>query len=69
MLVAAVKGKGLVETLERPEPFTVVAPTNSAFDKLPARTVLTLLKPENKVALVKVLTYQGMCCKFDGGGW
>jgi uncharacterized surface protein with fasciclin (FAS1) repeats len=56
-LVAAVKAAGLVETLERPEPFTVFAPTNSAVDKLPARTVQTLLKPENKAALVKVLTY------------
>ena len=56
-LVAAVKAAGLVETLEGPGPFTVFAPTNSAFDKLPAGTVQTLLKPENKAELVRVLTY------------
>ena len=56
-LVAAVKAAGLVQTLEGPGPFTVFAPTNSAFDKLPAGTVQTLLKPENKPELVKVLTY------------
>ncbi len=56
-LVAAVKAAGLVETLEGAGPFTVFAPVNSAFDKLPAGTVDTLLKPENKDALVKVLTY------------
>jgi len=56
-LVAAVKAAGLVQTLESPGPFTVFAPTNSAFDKLPAGTVQTLLKPENKAELVKVLTY------------
>ncbi len=56
-LVAAVKAAGLVETLEGPGPFTVFAPTNAAFDKLPAGTVDTLLKPENKDQLVKVLTY------------
>ncbi len=56
-LVAAVKAAGLVETLEGPGPFTVFAPTNSAFDKLPAGTVETLLKPENKSQLVKILTY------------
>jgi uncharacterized surface protein with fasciclin (FAS1) repeats len=56
-LVAAVKAAGLVETLEGPGPFTVFAPTNEAFDKLPAGTVDTLLKPENKSALAKVLTY------------
>ena len=56
-LVAAVKAAGLVDTLEGPGPFTVFAPVNSAFDKLPAGTVDTLLKPENKAALVKVLTY------------
>jgi len=56
-LVAAVKGAGLVETLESPGPFTVFAPTNEAFDKLPAGTVDTLLKPENKAELVKILTY------------
>ena len=56
-LVAAVKAAGLVETLEGPGPFTVFAPTNSAFAKLPAGTVDTLLKPENKATLVKILTY------------
>jgi uncharacterized surface protein with fasciclin (FAS1) repeats len=56
-LVAAVKAAGLVETLEGPGPFTVFAPTNEAFNKLPAGTVDTLLKPENKGALTKVLTY------------
>jgi len=56
-LVAAVKAAGLVETLEGPGPFTVFAPTNEAFAKLPAGTVDTLLKPENKEMLVKVLTY------------
>jgi len=56
-LVAAVKAAGLVETLEGPGPFTVFAPTNSAFDKLPAGTVETLLKPENKAKLTSVLTY------------
>jgi uncharacterized surface protein with fasciclin (FAS1) repeats len=56
-LVAAVKAAGLVETLESPGPFTVFAPTNEAFNKLPAGTVDTLLKPENKPALTKVLTY------------
>jgi uncharacterized surface protein with fasciclin (FAS1) repeats len=56
-LVAAVKAAGLVETLEGPGPFTVFAPTNDAFAKLPAGTVDNLLKPENKATLVKVLTY------------
>ena len=56
-LVAAVKAAGLVETLEGKGPFTVFAPTNDAFAKLPAGTVDTLLKPENKPMLVKVLTY------------
>ena len=56
-LVAAVKAAGLVDTLEGPGPFTVFAPTNEAFDKLPAGTVDNLLKPENKDTLVKVLTY------------
>ena len=56
-LVAAVKAAGLVETLEGPGPFTVFAPTNEAFNKLPAGTVDTLLKPENKPTLTKVLTY------------
>jgi len=56
-LVAAVKAAGLVDTLEGPGPFTVFAPTNEAFAKLPAGTVDTLVKPENKDTLVKVLTY------------
>jgi uncharacterized surface protein with fasciclin (FAS1) repeats len=56
-LVAAVKAAGLVDTLEGAGPFTVFAPTNAAFAKLPAGTVDTLLKPENKATLVKVLTY------------
>ena len=56
-LVAAVKAAGLVETLEGPGPFTVFAPTNAAFDKLPAGTVDALLKPENKATLAKILTY------------
>ena len=55
-LVAAVKAAGLVPTLESPGPFTVFAPTNEAFAKLPAGTVETLLKPENKATLTKILT-------------
>ena len=55
-LVAAVTAAGLVETLSGPGPFTVFAPTNEAFAKLPAGTVETLLKPENKDQLVKILT-------------
>ena len=56
-LVAAVKAAGLVETLSGAGPFTVFAPTNAAFDALPAGTVDTLLKPESKDALVGILTY------------
>ncbi|WP_421853012.1 fasciclin domain-containing protein [Novosphingobium sp.] len=56
-LVAAVKAAGLVDTLSGPGPFTVFAPTNAAFAKLPAGTVATLLKPENKGQLTTVLTY------------
>ncbi|QDL99589.1 fasciclin domain-containing protein [Rhodopseudomonas palustris] len=56
-LVAAVKAAGLVKTLEGKGPFTVFAPTNMAFDKLPAGTVDTLVKPENKKQLTKILTY------------
>ncbi|MEO8245006.1 MAG: fasciclin domain-containing protein [bacterium] len=55
-LVAAVKAAGLVDTLASPGPFTVFAPTNEAFAALPAGTVDTLLKPENKDMLVKILT-------------
>ena len=56
-LVAAVKAAGLVDTLSGKGPFTVFAPTNAAFEKLPKGTVDTLLKPENKDMLVKILTY------------
>ncbi|MBD2700785.1 fasciclin domain-containing protein [Spirosoma sp. BT702] len=56
-LVAAVKAAGLVETLSGPGPFTVFAPTNSAFDKLPKGTVETLVKPESKQMLTGILTY------------
>src|ERR1700735_494219 len=56
-LVAAVKAAGLVETLESAGPFTVFAPTNEAFDMLPNGTVETLVKPENKATLTKILTY------------
>jgi uncharacterized surface protein with fasciclin (FAS1) repeats len=56
-LVAAVKAAGLVDTLKGPGPFTVFAPTNEAFAKLPAGTVDTLVKPENKEMLTKILTY------------
>ncbi|MGI8897338.1 MAG: fasciclin domain-containing protein [Pyrinomonadaceae bacterium] len=64
-LVAAVKAAGLVETLKSKGPFTVFAPTNAAFDKLPAGTVETLVKPENKVMLTKILTYHVLAGKFD----
>ena len=56
-LVAAVKAAGLVDTLEGSGPFTVFAPTNEAFEKLPSGTVATLLKPENKAKLTSILTY------------
>jgi uncharacterized surface protein with fasciclin (FAS1) repeats len=56
-LVAAVKAAGLVDTLSGKGPFTVFAPTNAAFGKLPAGTVDTLVKPENKATLTKILTY------------
>jgi len=56
-LVAAVKAAGLVETLSGQGPFTIFAPTNAAFAKLPAGTVESLLKPENKDKLVAILTY------------
>ena len=64
-LVAAVKAAGLVDTLKSPGPFTVFAPTNEAFAALPAGTVDTLLKPENKATLVKVLTYHVVAGKMD----
>jgi uncharacterized surface protein with fasciclin (FAS1) repeats len=65
-LVAAVKAAGLVDTLKSPGPFTVFAPTNAAFAALPAGTVDTLLKPENKATLTKVLTYHVVPGKMDG---
>ncbi|MGA0569704.1 fasciclin domain-containing protein [Variovorax sp. VNK109] len=64
-LVAAVKAAGLVETLKGPGPFTVFAPTNAAFNALPAGTVDTLLKPENKAKLTSVLTYHVVPGKWD----
>lgn len=64
-LVAAVKAAGLVDTLKGPGPFTVFAPTNAAFGALPAGTVDTLLKPENKGALTGVLTYHVVAGKMD----
>lgn len=64
-LVAAVKAAGLVETLKGKGPFTVFAPTNEAFAKLPAGTVDGLLKPESKSALTSVLTYHVISGKFD----
>jgi uncharacterized surface protein with fasciclin (FAS1) repeats len=64
-LVAAVKAAGLVETLQGKGPFTVFAPTNAAFDKLPAGTVATLLKPENKAQLAAVLTYHVVAGNLD----
>ena len=78
-LVAAVKAAGLVDTLQGPGPFTVFAPTNGAFGKLPAGTVETLVKPENKATLTKILTYHVVPGRMtavnlmkavkDGGGW
>lgn len=64
-LVAAVKAAGLVDTLKGAGPFTVFAPTNAAFDKLPKGTVDTLLKPESKKALTGVLTYHVVSGKMD----
>ena len=64
-LVAAVKAAGLVETLKGPGPFTVFAPTNAAFAALPAGTVDTLLKPENKAKLAGILTYHVVPGKLD----
>lgn len=64
-LVAAVKAAGLVETLKGAGPFTVFAPTNAAFDKLPKGTVETLVKPESKAALTKILTYHVVAGKQD----
>src|ERR1700756_3919888 len=64
-LVAAVKAAGLVDTLKSKGPFTVFAPTNAAFDKLPSGTVQTLLMPENKGMLTKVLTYHVVAGRYD----
>ncbi len=64
-LVAAVKAAGLVDTLNSKGPFTVFAPTNDAFAKLPAGTVDTLVKPENKATLTKILTYHVISGKID----
>lgn len=64
-LVAAVKAAGLVPTLEGKGPFTVFAPTNAAFEKLPKGTVDSLLKPENKQKLTSVLTYHVVAGKLD----
>jgi uncharacterized surface protein with fasciclin (FAS1) repeats len=64
-LVAAVKAAGLVEILQSAGPFTVFAPTNAAFEKLPAGTVETLVKPENKAALTKILTYHVVPGRLD----
>ncbi len=64
-LVAAVKAAGLVDTLKSKGPFTVFAPTNSAFEALPAGTVDTLLKPENKTMLQNVLKYHVVAGKMD----
>lgn len=64
-LVAAVKAAGLVETLQSAGPFTVFAPTNAAFDKLPAGTVESLVKPENKKTLATILTYHVVAGKMD----
>jgi uncharacterized surface protein with fasciclin (FAS1) repeats len=64
-LVAAVKAAGLVETLQGKGPFTVFAPTNAAFDKLPAGTVETLVRPENKAMLTRILTYHVVAGKYD----
>src|SRR5690606_42134224 len=64
-LVSAVQAAGLVETLQSKGPFTVFAPVNKAFENLPAGTVETLLKPENKAALQGVLTYHVLSGKFS----
>jgi uncharacterized surface protein with fasciclin (FAS1) repeats len=66
-LVAAVKAADLVETLSGPGPFTVFAPTNAAFGKLPAGTVETLVKPENKATLTKILTYHVVAGRKSSG--
>src|SRR6184192_711050 len=65
-LVAAVKAAGLVDTLSSAGPFTVFAPTNAAFPKLPAGTVDTLVKPENKEMLTQILTYHVVPGRYTG---
>src|SRR3954452_12067520 len=67
-LVAAVKAAGLVDTLSGPGPFTVFAPTNEAFNKLPPGTVDTLVKPENKATLTRILTYHVVPGKLEASG-
>ena len=64
-LVAALKAAGLVPTLEQPGPFTVFAPTNEAFAALPPGTIGTLLAPENKAELTKILTYHVVAGRYD----
>ncbi|WP_413498405.1 fasciclin domain-containing protein [Buttiauxella gaviniae] len=64
-LVAAVKAAGLVDTLQGTGPFTVFAPTNAAFAKLPSGTVENLVKPENKAVLTNILTYHVVAGKYD----
>lgn len=64
-LVAAVKAAGLVETLQSAGPFTVFAPVNDAFENLPAGTVETLIKPENKKTLTSILTYHVVSGRYD----
>jgi uncharacterized surface protein with fasciclin (FAS1) repeats len=66
-LVAAVKAAGLVDTLQGPGPFTVFAPTNAAFGKLPAGTVDNLVKPENKATLTKILTFHVVSGRMTAG--
>lgn len=64
-LVAAVKAAGLVDTLQSKGPFTVFAPTDAAFNKLPAGTVANLVKPENKAMLTSILTYHVVAGKYE----
>jgi len=66
-LVAALKAAGLIGTLEGPGPFTVFAPTDAAFAKLPAGTLDNLLKPENKAQLIQILTYHVVAGKMTSG--
>jgi len=66
-LVTALKAAGLIGTLEGPGPFTVFAPTDAAFAKLPAGTLANLLKPENKAQLIQILTYHVVAGKMTSG--